>query len=255
MNRLKGKTAFITGATSGIGKAIAFHLAEMGVHLIIAGRRTERLQEINQEIIKTYGVSCESLQFDIRNLDQVTKALESVDLSKVDILVNDAGLAIGTDPIFKSDLAEWDIMIDTNIKGLLYVSRLITPFMVQNKRGHILNMGSLAGHEAYPGGVAYNATKFAITGINKAMKMDLHGTGIRVSMLSPGMVQTEFSTIRFRGDQEKADSVYKGVVPLTADDIAEIAVFTLNRPDHVNISDSVVLAIAQSSATMVFREA
>lgn len=254
MNRLKGKTALITGATSGIGKSIAFQLAEMGVHVLITGRRAERLKEVSDEIIKTYGVHCQALQFDIRNLSEVEKALESVDLSKIDILVNNAGLAIGTEPIYKSNLAEWDVMIDTNIKGLLYVSRLITPFMVQNKSGHILNMGSLAGHEAYPGGVAYNATKFAVKGINKAMKMDLHGTGIRVSMISPGMVNTEFSTVRFRGDQEKADSVYKGVEPLTADDIAEIAVFTLNRPAHVNISDTLVLAIAQSSATMVFRE-
>ncbi|TNE72987.1 SDR family NAD(P)-dependent oxidoreductase [bacterium] len=253
MNRLKGKKALITGATAGIGKAIAHQLADLGVHLILTGRRSERLVELKSEIESSYGVQVQTLHFDIRSNKEVEDALSEVDLESVDLLINNAGLAAGVDPVHKADLADWEQMIDTNIKGLLYISRLITPVMAAKKSGHVLNLGSIAGHEAYPGGVVYTATKHAVTAINKAMKMDLHGTNVRVSMISPGLVNTEFSTIRFKGDSHRADSVYAGIDPLVADDIAEIAVFILNRPAHVDIMDVVVFPTAQSAATMVFR--
>ena len=254
MNRLKGKIALITGASAGIGKAIAQQLAELKVNLILTGRRADKLQELKVGLEKQYGITCQTLVFDIRRLNEIEKALQQIDLNSIDILVNNAGLAVGVDPIHKAAIDDWERMIDTNIKGLLYMSRLITPVMAAKKSGHVLNLGSIAGHEAYPGGVVYNATKFAVTGINKAMKMDLHGTGVRVSMISPGLVNTEFSTIRFKGNSERADSVYKGIEPLIADDIAEIAVFILNRPAHVDILDTIVYPTAQSAATMVYRE-
>ena len=251
-NRLKGKTALITGATAGIGLQIARDLAEMGVNLILTGRRDERLKSVKEELIQK-NISVVTLKFDIRFKDQIVKAFETINLESVDILINNAGLALGTDPVQKAQTEDWDIMIDTNIKGLLMVTRIVSPFMIKKKSGHILNLSSIAGQEAYPGGVGYNATKFAVNGITKATKMDLHGTGVRVSMISPGAVKTEFSITRFKGDEERAESVYKGITPLIADDISEIATFILNRPEHVNIMDVVVYPIAQSAATMVYR--
>jgi NADP-dependent 3-hydroxy acid dehydrogenase YdfG len=254
MNRIAGKKALITGATAGIGEAISKTLAAEGVHLILTGRRNDRLSELKFELENQFQIEVITLNFDIRSLSETQKALQTIDLSTIDIVVNNAGLAVGTDPLQKADIEDWERMIDTNIKGLLYISRLVSPFMSARKSGHILNIGSIAGHEAYPGGIVYTATKHAVNAINKVMKMDLHGSNVRVSMISPGLVNTEFSTVRFKGDSTRAESVYAGMQPLTAQDIAEIAHFILNRPIHVDIMDVLVYPTAQSAATMVYRE-
>lgn len=252
MNRLKGKTAIVTGATSGIGLNTAELFAEQGVNLVLTGRREERLAEISNDLETRFDISVETAAFDIRNRDACAKFVESIS-SPVDILVNNAGLAKGTAPVDQADVEDWEAMIDTNVKGLLYLSRLISPRMKARKSGHIINVGSTAGHEAYSGGVGYCATKFAVKAITEATKKDLHGTDVRVSMVSPGLVETEFSEVRFSGDKQKAADVYKGIDPLTGQDIAEIILFIANRPPHVNIIDAIIYPVAQSSATMVHR--
>jgi NADP-dependent 3-hydroxy acid dehydrogenase YdfG len=252
MNRLNGKTAIVTGATSGIGYKTAEFFAAEGVHLLLTGRRTERLDEIKQELMQNFGVRVQTATFDIRDLNACQSFVESLSGS-IDILVNNAGLAKGTDPVYSADFEDWDTMIDTNVKGLLYLSRLISPIMRKQNSGHIINIGSTAGHESYAGGVVYSGTKHAVKAITEATKKDLHGTNIRVSMVSPGLVETEFSEVRFDGDKKKAADVYKGIKPLTAQDIAEIIVFVANRPPHVNIMDTIIYPVAQSSATMVHR--
>lgn len=254
INRLKGKTALITGATSGIGESTARQLAELGVNLIITGRRHDRLQKLAKEWIDKYQIDVKIGAFDIRDRKACIEFVEQLGNADIDILVNNAGGAIGVDPVFSAEFEDWDQMIDANVKGLLNMSRLLIPHMRERNAGHIINIGSIAGHEAYPGGSVYCATKHAVKAITQSTKMDLHGTNIRVSMVSPGLVETEFSVVRFKGDQEKADKVYQGMIPLTADDIAEIIVFTANRPDHVNIMDTIVLPVYQSSATMVYRD-
>ena len=253
MNRLEGKTVLITGATSGIGKACAEQFAESGAHLILTGRREERLQELSEDLSSKFGILISSACFDITDREACVSFVESIE-GDVDILINNAGLARGVDPVQSAEFEDWDAMIDTNVKGLLNLSRLITPKMIERNSGHIINLGSTAGHEAYPGGVVYCATKHAVKAITEATKKDLHGTRVRVSMVSPGLVETEFSNVRFKGDDNRADSVYKGIEPLTADDIAEIIVFTANRPDHVNIMDTIVMPVYQSSAQMVYRD-
>lgn len=254
MNRLKGKTALITGATSGIGKAVAEQLAELGCNLVLTGRRTDRLTKISGDLSNRFGIQIVTSSFDIRNTEACTSFVSSLE-QDIDILVNNAGLAKGADPVQSALLEDWDAMIDTNVKALLVLTRLIAPIMIERNSGHIINIGSMAGHEAYPGGVGYCASKFAVKAITEATKKDLHGTKIRVSMVSPGLVETEFSNIRFKGDDEKADSIYEGIDPLTAGDIAEIVVFMANRPEHVNIIDSIVMPVNQSSAQMVHRDA
>lgn len=254
MNRLKGKTALITGATSGIGKAIAEHLAELGCNLILTGRRSERLDELSEFLKGKYIITVSTSVFDIRNLDACKQFAESNSSSSIDILVNNAGLARGVDTVQSGDFEDWDSMIDTNVKGLLAMTRLFLPQMIKRNSGHVINIGSTAGHEAYPGGVVYCATKHAVKAITESTKKDVHGTKIRVSMVSPGLVETEFSNVRFAGDNDRADSVYNGMEPLTAEDIAEIVIFVASRPDHVNILDSIVMPVAQSSAQMVHRD-
>ncbi len=253
MNRLEGKTVLITGATSGIGKATAELFAEQGCNLILTGRRKERLEDFSKYLISTYEVIVAFEVFDVRELDACKEFVDHLALD-VDILINNAGLAVGVDPVQSGDFDDWDTMIDTNVKGLLAMSRLITPKMIERNSGHVINIGSTAGHEAYPGGVVYCATKHAVKAITEATKKDLHGTKIRVSMVSPGLVETEFSNVRFKGDDKRADSVYKGMEALTAQDIAEIIVFVANRPEHVNILDSIVMPVYQSSAQMVHRD-
>ncbi|WP_020402203.1 SDR family NAD(P)-dependent oxidoreductase [Gracilimonas tropica] len=253
MNRLKGKTAIITGATAGIGMKTAELLAAEGVNVILTGRRKARLEEIAETIRNKYGVEVETAAFDIQDSKACESFVESLKGS-VDILVNNAGLAKGTDPVFDASFDDWDTMIDTNVKGLLYLSRLISPLMKKRNAGHIINVGSTAGHESYAGGVVYSATKHAVKAITESTKKDLHGTNVRVSMVSPGLVETEFSEVRFYGDKEKAAKVYKGMKPLVAQDIAEIIVFIANRPDHVNIMDTIIYPVSQSSATMVHRD-
>lgn len=249
-NRLKGKLALITGATAGIGKAVAEIFAESKCHLAITGRREERLKKMKKELVAQYGIDVFVGAFDIRDRDASAQFLESL-LKPVDILINNAGLAQGVDAVFEASFDDWDTMIDTNIKGVLTMTRLVSPSMKQRDEGHIINIGSIAGHEAYAGGSVYCATKHAVKAITEASKKDLHGTSVRVSMVSPGLVETEFSDVRFKGDTERAQKVYKGYKALTAMDIAEIVHFTANRPNHVNIMDTVVFPVAQSSSSMV----
>lgn len=256
MNRLKGKRVLITGATAGIGRALAMLLAADGCHLILNGRRDKRLHDLVNELQKKHSSQdFEPFLGDVGDKQGVQTYLEARDASKpIDILVNNAGFALGVDPVYEGDLDDWDAMIQTNINGVLYLSRFVSQEMMKRNDGHILNVCSIAGHEAYPGGAVYTATKHAVKAITQATKKDLHGTNIRVSMISPGLVETEFSEVRFKGDKARASSVYKHIKALTASDIAEIIQFILQRPEHVNILDAVVFPTAQSSAQMVHRD-
>ena len=254
MNRLAGKNIIITGATSGIGRASAFQFGALGTNLLLTGRRDERLKEIKNKISEKYpDISVNTYCFDISERDECVKFVDSVN-REIDILINNAGLALGTDAVFDLVQEDVDQMFSVNVQGLLTLTRLISPRMKKRNEGHIINIGSTAGHEAYAGGVVYCATKHAVKAISESTKKDFHGTNIRVSIVSPGMVETEFSNVRFKGDAEKADSVYKGFNPLTADDIAEIIVFVANRPEHVNIMDTIIYPVSQSSPTMVYRD-
>lgn len=253
MNRIKNKTVIITGATSGIGAASAKLFAEYDTKLVLTGRRKEKLEKLQSTLTQKYNISVDIAVFDIRNREECQSFAEKYAPS-ADILVNNAGLALGTDKVHEFSLEDMDAMIDTNVKSLLTLTRLISPFMKEKNSGHIINLGSTAGHGAYTGGVIYCGTKHAVKAITEATKMDLHGTKVRVSMVSPGMVETEFSEIRYKGDQQKAKDVYKGLDPLTAQDIAEIIVFIANRPNHVNIMDTIIYPVYQSSQTMVYRD-
>ncbi len=250
--RLKDKWVLITGATSGIGKASAFHFAEAGSNLILTGRREQRLIEISNEIKQKHQVKVDIYPFDIRDREACKDCVDSIE-QPIDILINNAGLASGKDPVDRADFEDWDKMVDTNIKGLLSMTRFVSERMRKRNSGHIINVGSIAGHEAYAGGSVYCGTKHAVKAITQATKMDLHGTNIRVSAVSPGLVDTEFSEVRFHGDRETAESVYTNMDPLTADDVSEIILFMASRPPHVNIMDTIVLPTAQSSSTMVHR--
>jgi 3-hydroxy acid dehydrogenase / malonic semialdehyde reductase len=254
LTSLKGKWAIVTGATAGIGLAIAQYFAQAGIHLILTARRREKLLLIKDQLEADYSVKVRIFDFDISNKSSCLAFNDQISEISVDILVNNAGLGLGLDLVHEANIDDWEQMIDTNIKGLLYLSRMISPGMVQRKSGHILNIGSIAGHQAYRGGAVYCATKYAVNAINTSMKMDLHGTGVRVSMISPGMVNTEFSLTRFHGDQERAHAVYAGMTPLSSEDIADIALFVVSRPPHVNIMDVIVLPTDQSSTYMVHRE-
>jgi 3-hydroxy acid dehydrogenase/malonic semialdehyde reductase len=245
------KTALITGATSGIGRATARYLAKNNFRLIICGRREDRLAELQDEFSALVPVL--TLNFDVRKKKEVAKAIASLppDFNTIDVLINNAGNAHGLDPIENGDVDDWDAMIDINIKGLLYVSKAVIPGMVERKSGHIINIGSIAGKETYPNGNVYCATKHAVDSLNNGMRMDLNQYGIRVGAINPGMVATEFSEVRFKGDTERAANVYKGLDPLLAEDIADIIHFVVTRPYHVNIADLTVLPTAQASATMI----
>lgn len=245
------KTALITGATSGIGKAIAELFAENGIHLILCGRRQERLDELQATLgskTKIY-----TLNFDVRDKEAVSKSIHSLpdDFSNVDILINNAGNAHGLDTIDQGSLEDWDAMLDINVKGLLYMSKAIIPQMVAKKNGHIINIGSTAGKEVYPKGNVYCASKHAVDAINQGMRIDLNAHGIRVGAVNPGLVETEFSDVRFKGDLERAKTVYQGFQALKAEDIADIVYFVVTRPYHVNIADLVVMCTAQASSTIV----
>ena len=247
------KTALVTGASSGIGLAIARILAENNYNLIICGRREERLQELSNEL--SGKVNVEYLVFDVRDRELVHQILsEFLEGRTVDILVNNAGNAHGLAPIQSGSLDDWDAMIDGNVKGLLYVTKEVLPGMIERKSGHVINIGSIAGKEVYPNGNVYCASKHAVDAINNGMRMDLNQYGIKVSQISPGLVETEFSEVRFKGDKEKAAGVYANMEALQARDIAEIAMFMISRPDHVNMSDVIVLPKAQASSTIVLRD-
>lgn len=245
------KTVLITGATSGIGKATAELLAQHKYRLIICGRRKERLDELFRELSGFTEVYV--LDFDVRDKNSVTEAMKSLpeNFRQIDILINNAGNAHGLDPIQTGDVEDWDAMIDINLKGLLYVSKVIIPQMVERKSGHIINIGSTAAKEVYPNGNVYCATKHAVDALNHGMRMDLNPFGIRVGAIHPGMVETEFSQVRFKGDLERAANVYKGFSPLKPEDIADIIHFVISRPYHVNIADLMVMSTAQASSTIV----
>ena len=247
------KTALITGATSGIGRATAFELAKHDINLILCGRRKERLDTISQALEKYTNVH--TLNFDVRDKEAIAEALSNLPetFSSIDILVNNAGNAHGKDPIQTGSTDDWDAMMDINVKGLLYVSRAVIPQMVERNAGHIINIGSVAGREVYPNGNVYCASKHAVDAINKGMRMDLNQHGIRVGAINPGLVQTEFSEVRFKGDTQLADTVYQGFKALQAEDIAKIIQFVVSMPTHVNIADLTVYPTAQASSTILNR--
>jgi len=245
------KTAFITGATSGIGKATAQIFAKNKIRLILCGRRKEKLEELQKELSKETEIAI--LRFDVRDRKAVFDAVESLpeNFKQIDILINNAGNAHGLSTIQDGDIDDWDAMIDGNVKGLLYVSKAIIPQMVSRNDGFIVNIGSIAGKEVYPNGNVYCASKFAVNALNKGMRIDLNKHNIRVSAIHPGAVETEFSEVRFKGDSAKASSVYKGYKALQAEDIADIIYFVISRPYHINIEDLVVYPTAQASATIL----
>lgn len=249
------KTALITGATSGIGQATAKIFAEKGINLILCGRRKSRLDDIKKELEDKVKIT--TLSFDVGNREAVFSAIESLsDQNKKDIniLVNCAGNAHGLDTFLDSSIDDFDSMIDSNVKGLLYVSKAVVPILVANKRGHIVNISSIAGKETYPKGTVYCATKHAVEAISKGMRMDLLTQGIKVTNIAPGAVETEFSLVRFKGDQKRADSVYQGFEPLVAEDIADAIYYAVSRPDHVQIADMTIFPKAQASGTLFDRK-
>jgi 3-hydroxy acid dehydrogenase/malonic semialdehyde reductase len=245
------KTALITGATSGIGKATAEILAKNNYKIILCGRREDRMVELKKELSKLTEVH--TLLFDVRDKKAVSESIASLPeaFSTIDILINNAGNAHGLDPIQNGDLDDWDAMIDINVKGLLYVSKAIIPQMIERTSGHIINIGSTAAKEVYPNGNVYCATKHAVDALNQGMRMDLNPFGIRVGAIHPGMVQTEFSEVRFKGDTDRAEKVYQGFMPLQPEDIADIIHFVVSRPYHINIADLVVMSTAQASSTII----
>jgi hypothetical protein len=250
------KTVLITGATSGIGEATARRFAKECYNLVITGRRGERLNNLAREMQEQFGVKALPLCFDIRKRSEVENAIGSLtgEWRSIDVLVNNAGLAAGLDPIQQGSFDDWEQMIDTNIKGLLYVTRLVAPLMIERKNGLIINIGSIAGKEVYQKGNVYNATKFSVDALTQAMRIDMLQYGIRVSQVCPGATETEFSEVRFKGDKQAAANVYKGYQPLIADDIAEAIWWIAARPPHVNINDIVIMPTSQASPHYHFKE-
>jgi 3-hydroxy acid dehydrogenase/malonic semialdehyde reductase len=250
------QVALITGASAGIGRATALLLARNDFDIITTGRRQENLESLEEEIRSKSPAEVLSLSFDIRDQQAVTAACEKLTgkWRDVDVLINNAGLAAGLSHIHEGVVDDWERMIDTNIKGLLYITRMISPGMVERGKGHIINLGSIAGKEAYEKGNVYNATKFAVDGLTRGMRIDLVEHGIKVTSIHPGAVETEFSLVRFKGDQRKADSVYEGFTPLYAEDVAEAILFAVTRPPHVNIDEMLIMATAQASAWKVARK-
>ncbi|HMG11459.1 MAG TPA: SDR family oxidoreductase [Mucilaginibacter sp.] len=250
------KIALITGATAGIGEACANVFAREGYNLILTGRRLDRLEKLAAHLNNKYNVEVAVSSFDVRNRQQVIENLEGLPAKwkKVNVLVNNAGLSQGLDPIQKGSYDDWDTMIDTNVKGLLYVSRVVSNWMIDNGHGHIVNLGSIAGKEVYANGNVYCATKHAVDALNKGMRIDLLPYGIKVTAVHPGAVETEFSEVRFKGDKERAKKVYEGFEPLAALDIAETIWFVASRPAHVNINDLVIMPTAQAGAGTIFRK-
>jgi 3-hydroxy acid dehydrogenase / malonic semialdehyde reductase len=251
------KTVLITGASSGIGQSAAGIFAKNGFKLIITGRRRDRLENLADNLLKQFNTEVLVLCFDVRDHKACNAAIESLteEWRSIDVLLNNAGLSLGLDPIHEGDMDDWETMIDTNIKGLLYMTRQIAPGMVERGKGHIINVGSIAGKEVYLKGNVYCATKHAVEALTQAMRMDLLPHGIKVTQVAPGAVNTEFSSVRFHGDTERAERVYDGFEPLKAEDIAEVIWFAASRPDHVNINDILVMPTAQASASQIFRKA
>jgi 3-hydroxy acid dehydrogenase / malonic semialdehyde reductase len=256
MNNLNGKVVLITGASSGIGEACAREFAKLNVNLLLAARRQDRLRKLADELAKEYHIKVKFLAIDVRDFNDVQSKFNSLDSSwkLVDVLVNNAGLAKGLAKFYEGKLSDWDEMIDTNLKGLLNVSRVVVPQMVERQTGHIINIGSTAGHEVYAYGNVYAATKFAVNALSQSFRVDVLDKGIKVSSVDPGMVYTEFSKVRFSGDEEKADKVYNGIAPLSPKDVAEAVVFCATRPANVNINEIILTPLQQASSTQVYRK-
>jgi NADP-dependent 3-hydroxy acid dehydrogenase YdfG len=257
MNRIHNTITLITGASSGIGEACARHFASAGSHLILLARRFQSLMALKQSLQEQYtDIRILTIECDVRNQPSVEQLLSNLpeEWKNIDTLINNAGLSRGLEKIQDGVIQNWEEMIDTNIKGLLYVSRTILPGMIERKKGNVVNIASIAGRETYPFGNVYCATKSAARTLSEAMRIDVNGSNVRIMNIDPGMVETEFSLVRFHGDAERAKQVYKGMQPLTADDIAEIILFSVNRPSHVTIGDVLILPTAQANTTTVFRE-
>ena len=250
------RTAFITGATSGFGRAIAIRFAALGYNLIVTGRRENRLNELISQLQTEYKIEVLPLCFDVKDYEACKKAVQSLPefFRHIDILVNNAGLAAGTSPFQDSDLADYEVMIDTNVKGLIYITKLIVPGMIEQHSGHIVNISSIAGIEVYPNGSVYCASKHAVNAITKGLRIDLIKHGIKVSSVSPGMAETEFSIVRNHGDEEKAKTVYEGLIPLSADDIADAVEYIVTRPDHVSINDIQINPAQQANTYIAHRK-
>jgi len=255
MSELQGRWALVTGATSGFGEAIARRLAAAGCHVAITGRRAERLERVAKEIRSGHRVEVATLAFDARDREAVSQALMEAKtvVSKLDILVNNAGLALALDPVQSGNPDDWDQMIDTNVKGLLYVTRAVLPGMVERGRGHVVNIGSVAGHQVYAGGAVYAATKFAVRAISDALRYDVLGTGIRITNMEPGLAETEFSVVRFKGDQARASAVYDGTQPLRAEDVADAVHWAVTRPPHVNVQSILLMPTDQAGVPALHR--
>ncbi len=249
------RVVLVTGATSGIGRSCAFRFAESGYHVIIAGRRAVRLSEIEDEIRRMFKIQVHSLVLDVTNRGSVIDAIKNLPgiFCEIDVLINNAGLALGLEPLQEGNPVQWDRMIDTNVKGLLNVSHAVMPMMIKQGRGHIINIGSIAGREVYPKGNVYCATKAAVDSITRAMRIDLLPYGIRVTQIAPGAVETEFSLVRFGGDEQRADSVYAGFEPLHPDEVADVVLYAASLPPHININDLLLMPTAQAAATQIHR--
>lgn len=253
---MEKKIVLITGASSGIGEGCARKFAMNGYRLILNGRNVEKLNAVKKELLEKYGADVYLLPFDVRDRQAARAALESLseEWKAVDILVNNAGLVIGVDKEHEGNLDEWDIVIDTNVKALLAMTRLVVPGMVERGRGHVINMGSIAGDYAYPGGSVYCACKAAVKALSDGLRIDLVDTPVRVTNIKPGLVETNFSVVRFRGNREAADNVYKGIRPLTGDDIAEVVYFAAAVPEHIQIAEVLVMPANQATGTIVSRK-
>lgn len=252
---MANKIALITGATSGIGEGCARKFAQGGYDLILTGRNTDKLEILKKELEAKFGITVLALAFDVRNREAAKKAVDYIPerLKNIDVLINNAGLARGLEPEYEGDFEDWDQMIDTNIKGLLTMTRLIVPGMIKRNHGHIINIGSVAGDAAYAGGNVYCATKAAVKAISDGLRIDVAHTKVRVTNVKPGLVETNFSNIRFHGDNKRADKVYEGITPLNGDDIADVAFYAASAPEHVQIAEVLVLATHQANGTVIHR--
>ncbi|OGT37530.1 MAG: NAD(P)-dependent oxidoreductase [Gammaproteobacteria bacterium RIFCSPHIGHO2_12_FULL_37_14] len=252
----KNKTVFITGASSGIGAACAKYFAQANAKLLLCARRLDILQSMTVQLQNAYGIEIYPFQLDVSNHDEVKSIFSSLPQAwkDIDILVNNAGLAAGFDPIQNGDINDWEAMINTNVKGLLYVTRETLPQMIVKNSGHIINIGSIAGHQVYPNGAVYCASKYAVKALSEGLRMDLLGTKIRVSSVDPGAVETNFSLVRFKGDSKRAETVYQGIEALSANDIADAVFYCATRPPHVNISELIIMPTDQASATLISRK-
>ena len=256
MKSIKDKIVLITGASSGFGESCARLFADQGAKLILAARREERLKILAEELKTKHYAEILTLKLDVRNNDDVQKAIGGLDSkwSSIDILINNAGLSRGLDKLYEGKIQDWEEMIDTNVKGLLYISRAVIPYMVKRNSGHIVNIGSIAGHEVYPNGSVYCATKHAVDAITKGMRLDLNGTDIKVTTVDPGLAETEFSNVRFRGDDQRAKNVYKGLEALNGDDVADAVLYAVTRRKNTVIAEIILVPVCQASTSMVHRK-